>query len=212
MKTLSVTDCISFGWRTFKARPWFFIGVSLIVVAISFVSGLLQGFAASALGKTPGGIVSFLISLLADNLIAIGILSIYLKAHDAVMSAEFKDFMRFKLYWVFLAASILVSFLTIVGLVLLIIPGIIVMTMLCFTATLIVDRNLGPIEAIKESARLTKGNRWKIFLLLIVVVLLNIVGAIALIVGVLIAMPISMLALVHAYRTLSTPEAPVLVA
>jgi uncharacterized membrane protein len=68
---------------------------------------------------------------------------------------------------------------------------------------LVIEKNMKPIEALKESARMTKGSRWKLFLLGLALTGLTILGMIPLMLGLFIAAPLSMLALVHAYRTLS---------
>ena len=68
---------------------------------------------------------------------------------------------------------------------------------------LVIDKGLPPIEALRESARLTKGKRWKLLGFAVCMILLNILGAIALGVGLLVSMPISMLATMRAYRALS---------
>ena len=68
---------------------------------------------------------------------------------------------------------------------------------------LVMDRGLGVTESLKESRRITYGNRLKLLLLGLALVGINIVGFFLLIVGLLVSIPVSMLAGVHAYRTLS---------
>jgi uncharacterized membrane protein len=75
---------------------------------------------------------------------------------------------------------------------------------LMFVPYIVIDRGLGPIEAMKESWRVTKGHKWQLFLLFLALIGLNILGAIALIVGLLVTIPITMLAAAHAYRTLTS--------
>ena len=75
---------------------------------------------------------------------------------------------------------------------------------LMFVPYLVIDRGLGPIEAMKESWRVTKGHKWQLFFLFLALIGLNILGAIALIIGLLVTVPISMLAAAHAYRTLTS--------
>lgn len=68
-----------------------------------------------------------------------------------------------------LAASVLVTLLTMAGYMMLIIPGVIVSLALAITIPVIVVEGLGPIDAMKRSKELTDGNRASIFGLLIVV-------------------------------------------
>lgn len=78
-----------------------------------------------------------------------------------------------------------------------------VSSMLMFSTYTVVDRAMGPIAALKESIEITKGNRAKIIGLLLALLLLNLVGVLALFVGLLVTVPMTLLAMVHVYRTLS---------
>ena len=200
MNTFSIGDNVRFGWGTFKKRSWFFIGALLLyIVAVSIVSAVL-----GELGKIGPAIafVSALGSWIVQTLASMGLIAFLLKAHDNPESVSFMDFWHPQTLLNYLGASILVGILVFVGFVLLIVPGVIAMLMLIFTLYLVIDRNMGPIVAMKESARITKGYRMKLLGLVLTMVGLNIVGLLCLVVGLLVSMPVSMLALVHAYRTL----------
>lgn len=192
--TLSVKDCLSFGWRTFKTRPWFFVGTFLIYALVQILLSMVQ--------KDMPGIVSFLLSLIVSTLLYIGLITIYLKAHTSVTAPRFSDFWRPAPFWRYLGSSLLLAIIVIVGLILLIVPGIYAALAFAFIGYLVVDKGLNPIAALKESARLTKGNRFKLFLLGLAVLGLSILGMIPLFLGLLVVGPVSMLAGVHAYRTL----------
>jgi hypothetical protein len=72
-----------------------------------------------------------------------------------------------------------------------------------FATYFVVDKGMGPIEALKASARITKGNRMRLLALFAAGMLISLFGALALIVGLLVAIPVITLASVHAYRRLS---------
>lgn len=183
-----------FGWETFKKRPWFFVGTFGVYAAIQILISLIQ--------KVSPDFVSFLLSLIVSTLLYIGLITIYLKAEADVHAPQFSDFWRPALFWRYLAGSILVAVIVLVGLVLLIVPGIFFMLALAFTGFLIVDKRMNPVAALKESARLTKGNRLKLLLLSVILLVITIIGAIPLFLGLLVAGPVAMLATAHAYRTL----------
>jgi uncharacterized membrane protein len=88
------------------------------------------------------------------------------------------------------------------GFILLIIPGIFFALRLQFTCYLIVDKNLGPVEAVKTSWKITKGNAWNLFFLGILLGLINILGLLCLIVGLFVTVPLTMLATTFVYRKL----------
>ena len=204
MNTLSVKECLSFGWKTFKARPWFFVGTFAFYAAIQIVLSYLQ--------KILPGFVSFLLSMISSTLLYIGLITIYLKAYADPKSPQFSDFWRPELFWRYLAASLLLAVIVIVGLILLIVPGVFLALAFAFTGYLVVDKGMNPVAALKESARITKGSRLKLLLLGVILVILTILGALPLFLGLLVIGPVSMLAGIHAYRVLEKAagtEAPV---
>jgi uncharacterized membrane protein len=191
---LSVKECLTFGWKTFKARPWFFVGTFLIYALIQILLSVVQ--------ERMPGIISFLLSIGVSSLLSIGLIHTYFKAHTDVLSPRFADLWNPKPFWTYLGTSILLGIIVVVGLILLIVPGVIAALALAFSGYLVVYRGMKPIEALKESARLTKGNRSKLFLLGLSLIGLAILGAIPLFLGLLVVGPVSMLAGIHAYRTL----------
>jgi uncharacterized membrane protein len=66
----------------------------------------------------------------------------------------------------------------------------------------IVDQESGPSEAISQSWTLTKGHFWFIAVLFLVMLALNILGAMALFIGLLFTVPFSSVILIIAYRHL----------
>ncbi len=200
MEVLNIGDAIRFGWETFKKRPWFFVGATaLILVASSIGSSISQNFQNQGLLALLGTIISVGISTLID----MGMTNLVLRAHESAEQAKLEDLWHPKPFWKFFFATLLSGLAVAVGFVLLIIPGIIVALMLLFTKYIVIDRGLGPIEALQESRRITTGHKWKLLELLIVILLINIVGLICLFVGLLVTIPVTTLALVHTYRLLA---------
>ncbi len=60
--------------------------------------------------------------------------------------------------------------LIVLGLLLLIIPGIVLLCRLAFLPYLVVDRKMAAVQAFKESWRTTKGYAWKVFFILSLVI------------------------------------------
>lgn len=219
--TLSIKECVRYGWNTFKKRPWLFIGVLAIGVIVEAITSGIEEFAG---GVGPLQALGLLVSLLISVLYGLGHTNLFLKAHDSPAETHFKDLWHPKPFWHFLSTSILLWLfiglpylvLTLLNvpdvmLIILIVPALIVSLVFGFAFYLIVDRDLHAIAALKESARLTNGHRMQLFLLLLAVVGINIVGLVALIIGLFVTIPVTVLAMVHAYRTLSESLLPVTV-
>jgi hypothetical protein len=64
------------------------------------------------------------------------------------------------------------------GMIFLVIPGLIVMTMLSVSAQACVIERLGPIASLSRSAALTKGHRWRVFGLILIAGLISLGAAV----------------------------------
>jgi hypothetical protein len=201
----STGSAVRFGWETFKKRPWFFVGAS-VLIAIAYI---IVGSITSAIDYTLTGsaeetsLPGSLINWIFGTLIGMGVTAFYLKAHDDPATVDLPALWHPRPFWYYLAGSILVGLAIIAGLILLVIPGIIFGLMFMFTTFIIIDRGIGPIEAMKESNRITRGHRWTLLGLILVLFLINLAGALALVVGLLVSIPVSTLAFTHAYRVLT---------
>lgn len=198
-------DMIRFGWETFKKRPWFLIGAFLAAtVGYGIVSGAVNSVLVALIGKSGiSAILESAVRFVFQMFLGIGMIRFFLHAHDDVNTATLRDFWDPKPFWRYTGASILSIAIILIGFVLLIVPGIIAMLALMFTSYLVVDRSLAPIEALKESARITKGNRMNLFLFVLAIIGISILGLICLFVGILVAVPVAALAIAHAYRLLA---------
>lgn len=190
-----VVPTIKAAWETFTKRPLFLVGAVLLVLVLSSVISALPG--------EDGSLILVLAGLVVNILIELGLLSFILKAHDDVTQVKLADLWYPKAFVPYLVVKIITTIAVLAGLVLLIIPGIIVALTFLFATYLVVDTGKGPIEALKESARLTKGHKWALFMLMLALIGLNILGVLALGVGLLVSVPVSLLAIAHTYRTLS---------
>ena len=86
----------------------------------------------------------------------------------------------------------------------LIIPGIIWGIKFQFFSYFIVDKGLGPIEALKRSSTITKGAKWDLFLFGLLVWLINLLGALCLLVGLFATIPTTGVAMAFVYHKLLT--------
>lgn len=201
MRTFSKREALSYGWQRFKERPLFLIGLFIITTVISAISG----FVADSVQTGGIGVVIGLIDFALQMLLGMGMTLILLRVYDQV-DTDYTDLLEpLHLFWKYLAMTVLVLVVVIFGFLLLIIPGIIAGIALSFAAYLVIDRNMGPIEAMKESLRITHGHRWNLFIFGLAIFFLNILGAMFFGIGLLVTVPISALATVHVYRWLLQP-------
>jgi uncharacterized membrane protein len=99
-------------------------------------------------------------------------------------------------------ASLLYGLIVLGGFILLIVPGIIWCLKFSQYKYFIVEKNAGPVEALKLSAQATDGAKWKLFSFGFVCLGINLLGLICLGVGVLFTAPLTMVAMAFIYRKL----------
>lgn len=212
MKEITVRECLSVGWNGFKARPWIFVTCGLVLFVASIVADLPRSIIQHAAGNGwAAGFVAFLISMGLSFLVSMGKNFFYLRAHDAPGTPELSNLWHPHPYLKYAGVSVLAGAATIIGLILLIVPGIIIGIMFGFSLYIVLEKGLSPLDAMRESAALTKGHRWNLFVLGLAILGINILGFCAIVIGLLVSIPVSSLAVVHAYRILSgtlKPAAP----
>lgn len=209
MQKLSIGECLSFGWKTFRARPWLFVQAGALLFLINMAVSLLQTLFELG-GEQMGPVVAMLVGIISMGigiaisfLISMGETAFFLRSHEDVQGTSIRDLWHPKPFWKFFGTSLLSAILIIVGFVLLIVPGVFLAILFMFVGYLVIERGLAPIAALKQSAALTKGNRWQLLGLGLAIVGINILGLLALLVGLFVTVPVSFLAVTHAYRILS---------
>lgn len=182
----AVGSTYSFGWARMKK---FFLDLFLITIIVGVVLmpiGMIQSLDGS---ETPGGVLlrifSFAYWFLLFGPITYGAALVFLKAvrNEPV---EVKDmFSTFENYMNVVLAHLLVSAIVGIGIVLLIVPGIIFLCRLAFVRYLVVDKKMEPVEAVKESWRMTRGYATRIFLMGLLACAVAIAGLICFGVGII---------------------------
>ncbi len=193
----------------------FFLGIvilSWLIVGIPYIIATLL------VNYTWGLSLFFhIISMIASMTIQIGMIKIALMFVDnkkPELNDLFNSFPHF--FWKYLGASILYGLIIVGGILLLVIPGIVWAIKFQYFNYLIVDKNLGVTDALKKSSQITNGVKWPLFGFGFLLVLINYGGAILLFIGLLVTIPITMIANAYVYRTLQkqidtiqTPDAAV---
>jgi uncharacterized membrane protein len=201
---LPLAEAVQFGWRTVREFPLFLVGTILVAIGVPW----LIDWGASVALDEGGQFAMGLVSLATSATLTLGLAKIYLRFRDGerpIFENLFDGLAHFHKY---LGACIIVSFAVMMGLLLLIVPGIVFLIRLWFLGFVIVDSKAGPLEAIQQSWDISRGHTKSLLGFFFILIGLNLLGLICLGVGVLVTLPISGLALAHIYRTLK-PVVPV---
>jgi uncharacterized membrane protein len=193
---ISFRDALSTGWRLTKSRfPLLlaFVGTLLLLGAIRFA---LENPIESQGIKVVLGIGFQLLNWY----LTFNALGVSLKLIDD-KPVEYADLWRPQSqFWFYVLATLLYGLITALGTLLLVVPGIILGLMFMFYGYVMIEKSLGPIEALKESKRLTQGVKMDLFFFSLLAIGLNILGMLALVVGVFVTMIVTYLAIAHLYR------------
>ena len=197
----SKSEAVLFGWNTLKKNFGFFLGMLAIVVAINLLVGLVMSSFSEEAPKVLVIAVSA-ISWILDLLISMGVIRITLKFCDQEQATYRDLFSAYRLLLNYLVGSIVYGIMVAIGFVFLIAPGIYLAVKYQFYDYLIIDKGMGPIDAIKRSGVLTEGVKRNLVLFWLARVGINILGMIALGVGLIATVPVSWLANAYVYRRL----------
>lgn len=210
----SAPDAIAWGWLKFTQNvgPVLLASVTFAAaaIAVGVLSSVMSGGFTQSTPLGPGSMnftadrPDSFIGQLIQTLVMLILSGVAAKAALEVTEGKPYDFFAAfgKVNYVrLILASLIVSVLITVGIILLVIPGLIVAFLTYLTTYSLVDDDKSPIDAIKHSISLVSANIGDSLLLALLNVVVAIAGFIALCVGILIAAPITIFATAYAYRS-----------
>ena len=207
----SLTEGVGFSWRLVWKQP--------ICILVFFVASLcgqvltFPGTIAAVLLEASGGrdaenaalalrIVSALVNFPVSVFFAMGALRYSLRLARGE-PAGFGDVFSWGPYFPYLGATLLVALWTMFGLLFCIVPGIFLALCWMFTGLAVLDKGMGPVEAMSHSWNLTRGHRWELLLLLIILFGVNLLGLLACCVGIFVTSAMTYVACAWVYLRLS---------
>jgi uncharacterized membrane protein len=187
----SISDVIQRGWELTKAN----IGYLLVYQII------LWAFVILLIATQERAILHVLIWIVVV-LLKMGLYKAALLITDGIKPGYEELYQNWRQLPSWIIAGILFGFMFAFGLILLVVPGLYVWARYDLYPFAILDKQLGPINALKDASKISEGNRWQIFLLFLACVGLNILGMLVLGIGILISAPVTLIAVAIAYRQL----------
>ncbi|WP_080904468.1 glycerophosphoryl diester phosphodiesterase membrane domain-containing protein [Parabacteroides sp. Marseille-P3160] len=205
-----ISEALKAAWKSLKEQIWILVG---LLVGYTIIYFLLNIFTPTNEVGAPKGItggVMYFVSFAFTTLFYLG----YIKNLFQALDGEEPQFSAYgqqsgKILKGMIT-SILYSLIMVIGLCLLIIPGIYLGLRLQFAFYFIVEENTGILDSLKKSWTITKGQVFPLFLLLLVGIGIVILGIIALGIGVFVAIPLIFMASCYVFRKLNAPAASIL--
>lgn len=216
---LDIGACIGRSWELLRKNFWPVVGVSLLVLIVVGVMQQLLGLLTHSTWQemirdhhfSAGGVAIILLtSLISTPLYAVlmaGLFKYYLKLVRGEAAGLGDAFSGFGVSFLQLSLLGLASgFLTLIGYGLCLLPGIYLAIAWVFAAPLVIDRQMNFWPAMELSRKLVSKHWFMVFALVIVTTLLIIVGVLACCVGILVTIPLGLIALAYAYEDIFRPQ------
>jgi hypothetical protein len=182
-----VGDVLARTWNIYTGNILFFLGITFLTYVVIFVAvGLsIVPFAVAGMSASAGwliiGVGVFLAVILFLSLNTIGEAVLLLGAFQRMRGEPLRvsEALRraFSRFLPLIALGILWTLALMVGTLLFLIPGLMLLCAWWVVVPACVVENLGPLESMSRSAALTKGYRWKIFGLFLLVTIINAIGS-----------------------------------
>lgn len=200
MKTLNIKEIFKDVWSLFEKNVFVLVGAYAILALLIIGPGIImdeQGMVA-----VPEGIIASLIALIVAFLLSPGLIRILLDI------AEKKE-VKINTLWSmpnlaphYLALKVLQAVIIFLGFILFFFPAVIFWIMFSFASFAFIKREGGILEALVESKNVTRGYKWQLLLVFILLSVLNILGALLYGVGLIVTVPFSHLAIAYLYTKL----------
>jgi uncharacterized membrane protein len=154
------------------------------ILTFLYLFGLLQGIVGGSPQMSAGiaGLLGFVGSLIATGAIIYGVLQ-KLRHQDFSIGRSLEIGLRF--VFPILGVSFLVGLAVCLGLILLVVPGVMLICMYYVAVPVCVAERPGIVASLSRSSFLTKGYRWRVFGILVVLALAN--GAVNYVSGLILA-------------------------
>jgi uncharacterized membrane protein len=198
--SFSKSELIKKGWGTTKSNYVILLKIALVFILVSIAFNAINIISNNQVGVVS---ITSLISSIIQTILEIGVIKIGLDIVDG-KTPDFKDlYSNYNRFIEFFLTSLIVGIIIVVGFILLIIPGIYFAVRYQFTPYIVVDKKLAYKKAWDTSAEMVKGRWMKVFLFDLSLIGLNILGVLALGVGLFLTIPTSIFASIYLYRKLS---------
>jgi hypothetical protein len=204
--SLSLSAALRWAWRAYRANTGLYLTVVLTLFAswavleiLVYLTQLLGSFVNLAL---------HLAFLFAFAGLSAGFIEICLQAAQDERPVYRTLFSKFRLAPAMLAAQLIYLALVILGLVPLVLPGLLVAVYFAFFGFTLITSRLNPLRALATSGSLARAHGLFVSGALLLLFLLNLLGAALLGLGLLVTVPVSLLTLTALYFQLVRASFP----
>ena len=206
----SIRSCLRRAWNLLKGEFWPFVGITALILALFGFASAVGGATINHRNEGATEITTGAVGMLVWGPLIGGLYYYFLKKarrEKATVEAAFCGFTKERFLHLFLAGFV-TSLLTWVGFFCLVLPGIYLWVAWMFTLPLVVDKQLDFWSAMELSRKVVTKHWFKFFGMTLLMLLVMFAGALAVWVGLFVAMPIIFLTVIYAYEDIFGSAAP----
>ncbi|MFA6608811.1 MAG: hypothetical protein WCT07_02785 [Candidatus Paceibacterota bacterium] len=185
----TIQEILSSAWSKTKENYWFLFRIFLGALFLMAITH-----------RTP------LIGLVTSFIVGIAVIAVSLViAHGAKPTFDdlTKSFKSYKITLNYIIASVLYGLIVSLGFIAFVLPGIYLAVRLSFYKFFVVEHeNMSAIDSLKESMKITANNFWKLLGFMVVLIAINLIGIIPFYLGLLVTVPVSVVASAILYKRL----------
>jgi len=213
-----INESLQAGWDGYKKNFMLLGGLALGYIAFAVLMSFLIGVVTLTLGSIAQTLLIDIVIIIVGIVLEAEYIHFglqYIKG-EAVSFKTWKPlfkesgyktiFMQLLIGSIILFIGTFILSILIFGSLLNLIATILIVLYIPFYPFLIVDKKMNFMDACKKSMLMTKGVKGQLILFFILLAALNILGAIALVVGLVVTIPVSLLAMVYVYSHLIGEE------
>ncbi len=201
MLKINTSEVLKASWTKVKSNFWVITNAILLVALVFFATNLFSNYA-----ETRGPIINFVssaVTMIAESYMMFALMKFFLNIYNHKEVTVLEMFQNNKNFYKFFILYTAINLATLAGVVLLFIPAIYIILTYSFATYIFLDQNLDINASIIESALISKGNKMELFKFWFWILLLNIFGVALFIVGLVITLPITFIAIIEVYKILS---------
>lgn len=201
MPKLPITLILQDSWTKVKSNFWVITNAILLTALIFFATNLFSSYVKD--GEVTLIVTAFIITALVESFMMFALMKFFLRIYNDQEVSVLGMFQKGKGFYKFFIIYYAINFATLAGLFLFIIPAVYVLLTYSFATYIYIEQGLSIQSSIAESARISKGNKNELLSFWLYIIVLNLFGAALFIVGLVVTLPVSFLAVIIVYKKLS---------
>jgi len=195
---INAVELLKESWQDLRGRwkPFYTVAsiYGITVIAVQILAEILYAVHLGLIGWT----ISTIFTILLGGGFTYAVLK-FVRGEKPEIIDVFALFEDMGLGANYVLMSVLKNIITAIGFFLLLVPGIYLSVGYMFSSFLMLDKGLSPWEALETSRKTVHKNWFQYFLFVLVLIIVNIIGAIPLGLGLIVTLPISYIALTKLY-------------